>query len=85
MNKRKVRVSNFVCLVCKKMGIPIQRHGNKIREKGHIKDLHCVHCNKITQQMELRDNDSDIYEYNQNPEKYIQEYAYGRKHKAKGE
>ena len=74
--KVKTEASNFICLECGKMGIPIQR--KRSREKGHVKDLYCVYCGKVTHQMELRNDTADMYEYNQDPETYIETYTKGK-------
>jgi len=76
MKKGKTTQSNFVCLECGKMGIPIHRKRN--REKGHVKDLYCVYCGKVTHQMELRDASIDAYEYKQDPAEYVEKYTKGK-------
>jgi predicted RNA-binding Zn-ribbon protein involved in translation (DUF1610 family) len=76
LKKGKTTASSFICLECGKMGIPI--HRKRSREKGHVKDLYCVHCGKVTHQMELRNNTSDMYEYNEDPELYIETYTKGK-------
>lgn len=60
MNRRRSgnpkKQSRFICLKCGKMDGTmngIQRiHGQ--REKGHVKDLYCVHCKEITKCLEVR-------------------------------
>jgi len=76
MKKGKTTRSNFICLKCGKMGIPI--HRKRSREKGHVKDLFCIYCGEVTHQMELRDDSTDSYEYNKNPEEYIEKYTEGK-------
>lgn len=47
--------SRFICLKCLEenhVGDGIQRR--KQREKGHIKDLYCVHCKDTTKNLEVR-------------------------------
>ena len=76
MKSKSTKGSNFICLKCGGMGIPIQRR--RSREKGHVKDLYCIHCGETTKQMELREDSGDTYEYNENPEEYIQKYTKGK-------
>lgn len=56
--------SRFVCIKCMKLGIEgIQRKSQ--REKFHMKDLFCCHCNMKTKHMEIRNCDwlEEIMEY----------------------
>lgn len=51
--------SRFICLKhCGEnlVGLGIQR--SKQREKGHIKDLHCLVCNEVVKNLEVRYCDS---------------------------
>lgn len=59
MSRRKMgnpqKSSKFICCKClteNQMGAGIQRIQQ--REKGHIKDLTCLKCNKITKNVEIR-------------------------------
>lgn len=52
--------SEFYCCKCGQRGIPIQRSRARTREKGHIKDLYCVHCNQVTQHIEKRSCDFEL-------------------------
>lgn len=59
--------SRFICLKCMKSdGVPsgIQRIHN-MKEKGHIKNLYCVHCRTETKCLEVRYRDylPDMMEY----------------------
>lgn len=53
---RNVLLSEFYCEECG-MKIPLPRKKRKQREKGHIKHLHCVKCQKITAHTEVRSCD----------------------------
>lgn len=45
--------SRFICLKCLQVGIPgIQRKSQ--REKFHVKDLFCLHCQIETKHIEIR-------------------------------
>lgn len=47
--------SSFICL--KHLGINYVGEGiqrDRQREKGHIKDLYCLECNKVTKNLEIR-------------------------------
>jgi len=52
---KNVRISDCVCIICKS-NFPIPRIKHQ-RERGHIKDLYCPKCGKITQHWEVRDVD----------------------------
>lgn len=54
--------SRFICQECRNAGIPICRNQSRPREKGHIKDLYCIHCKKETPHIELR-NDMEWHEF----------------------
>ena len=55
-------VSEFVCIECGKEGMPIPRKANKQREKGHLKKLYCIHCQKETNHKEKRQFDNESIE-----------------------
>jgi Fe2+ or Zn2+ uptake regulation protein len=58
MRKRNdIYISKLVCTECGEM-FPIPRRHSKRREKGHIKDIWCFKCNKITKFKENTENDS---------------------------
>ena len=49
----KMTKSDFYCVICGNKGIPVIRHGAQ-REKGHLKKLFCLCCNKETNHAEIR-------------------------------
>ena len=49
--------SDFFCMECGNKGIPLPRSQSRQREYGHIKDLYCCKCKKITKHRELRNID----------------------------
>ncbi|MFR7475675.1 hypothetical protein [Frisingicoccus sp.] len=52
MRKRETVISYFVCSECGlEMSIP--RIKNQLREKWHVKDMHCPHCKKISKFVEV--------------------------------
>lgn len=54
-NGNPKKASRFICIRCQRennVGSGIQRANQ--REKGHIKDLHCVFCRQVTKNLELR-------------------------------
>ena len=55
----KTKISNFYCTECN-YSIPLPR-SRKQREKGHIKDVWCPKCKKVTGHLEVRSCDF-IYE-----------------------
>lgn len=54
---RKVSISDFICPGCGNK-IPLPRHMNHTREKGHIKDLYCPFCKDIMKMKEIRSIDA---------------------------
>ena len=58
----KTKISNFYCteLGCN-YSIPLPR-SRKQREKGHVKDVWCPKCKRVTPHVEVRACDF-IYEY----------------------
>jgi len=59
----KYKGSDLYCVECKTM-FPIARC-RKQRKKGHIKDLYCFHCKKVTKHFEVRSVDftyKNVYE-----------------------
>jgi len=51
----KTKISDFYCKECHFV-IPLPR-SRKQREKGHIKDVYCIHCKKVTKHLEIRETD----------------------------
>jgi len=48
---RKTQTTYLKCLDCEGINV-IQRKFSKKKKKGHIKDLYCHICKKITKQIE---------------------------------
>ena len=46
-------ISKFYCIQCGKEGMPIFRRGNQRREKGHLKKLYCLNCQKEVNHAEI--------------------------------
>lgn len=53
--KRRVVISNFICLRCG-ASFPLPRIKGKQRENGHIKDMYCPKCGCITKFKEVKYN-----------------------------
>ena len=43
----------FYCTCCGKKGIPICRDGRKIKEKGHLKKIYCINCQREVNHVEV--------------------------------
>lgn len=56
MANQKMFTSEFYCTQCGAEGIPIIRQTGHIREKGHLKKLYCLCCQKETNFVEIRPN-----------------------------
>lgn len=56
MRKRNYNISYFICPDCGK-SLPLPRLKSCKRNKGHIKDLFCVYCNKMVKTTEVRSGD----------------------------
>lgn len=54
MKKLNMVESDFYCTECGSKGIPLPRSKTRQREYGHIKDLYCCRCKKITKHREIR-------------------------------
>ena len=57
MKRQNTVQSKLYCSVCHKEGIPIWRKKNKLKEKGHMKKMYCIHCQKETNHAEQRHAD----------------------------
>lgn len=57
MKRQKHNISYFVCPECGNV-LPLPRKKSRRREKGHIKDLFCVYCNKVVKTTEVRQGDA---------------------------
>lgn len=55
-SNRSYTISNMICPDCGK-AFPIPRLKSSARERGHIKDLYCPFCNKISKMLEIKEND----------------------------
>ena len=56
MRKQSFNISYFICPCCGN-SLPLARKKSCKRNKGHIKDLFCVYCNKIVKTVEVRQGD----------------------------
>jgi uncharacterized protein YbaR (Trm112 family) len=67
LSKQNYTISYCYCPECKH-SIPIPRRNNIKRKNGHIKDLYCPYCNKVTKMTEVKEGqytrnlDGDILE-----------------------
>lgn len=57
MRRAKYHISSCVCNECETI-MPIPRRIGEEREKGHIKDMYCPKCNKISKFLEIRNMDN---------------------------
>lgn len=48
---------DFYCIHCGNKGVPISRKAGKMREKGHYKNLYCIHCKDYTRHLEIHNED----------------------------
>lgn len=72
-NKRmKIEISDFYCTCCGKKGICIPRKKGNAREKGHLKKMYCLYCQKEVNFAEVAPNSSYNYEM------FKQEFEMGR-------
>lgn len=58
-NGNPKRQSRFICLHCMNenmIATGIQRVSQ--REKNHVKDMYCLHCKKVTKNIEVRHCDT---------------------------
>ena len=54
--RRWTVISEFTCMECG-MKVPLPRnHGNQ-RESGHVKDIYCPGCKKVSKFKELKYNE----------------------------
>lgn len=70
-NNRFEFFSDFYCTQCGNKGIPLIRIAGKEREPGHLKKLFCLHCQKETNMVEIRNRgkytlDNFLNEFNNN-------------------
>lgn len=56
LKKRNYSISYFICPECGN-SFPLPRPKSLKRNKGHIKDVYCVCCNKIVKTTEVRSGD----------------------------
>jgi hypothetical protein len=52
-------IHDFYCCKCGRKGISLPRTG-RVREKFHIKDLYCIHCEEVTKHIEIRFCDDEL-------------------------
>lgn len=55
-------MSEFFCTQCGCKGLPIWRKKSKEREAGHLKKLFCLKCNKETNHIEIKPDNSYTFE-----------------------
>ena len=56
---------DFYCIHCGNKGLPISRKVGQLREKGHYKNLYCIHCKDYTRHLEIY-NDFEEKEFKEN-------------------
>ena len=61
-NKIRTQLTNLVCLDCGNIMI-IQRKKSNLKKIGHIKDLYCFNCDKVTKHYEVRDINEFLWKY----------------------
>ena len=47
---------DFYCTCCGRKGIPVSRDKRRVRERGHLKKLFCLTCNKEVNHVEVIEN-----------------------------
>ena len=55
-------MANFIshdcyCIYCGNKGISVVRNNGRMRKKGHLKNLYCVYCRRVTRHYEVYDNE----------------------------
>ena len=63
--RRNFTISELYCSHCGMM-VTVPRKKNKQREKGHVKDLWCIHCKAITKHTEKRAMDHENPTFTEN-------------------
>jgi hypothetical protein len=53
----------FFCTSCGNEGIPIMRSTGALREKGHLKKLYCIYCQKEVNHYECG-TDAEVRKFN---------------------
>ena len=54
--RRMILDHDFYCTCCGKKGIPVSRDKRRARERGHLKKLYCLTCNKEVNHVEVIEN-----------------------------
>lgn len=70
-NRRMIFDHDFYCTCCGRKGIPVSRDKRRIREKGHLKKLFCMYCNKEVNHVEVLEGSR------YDKQKFIDEYNSG--------
>ena len=60
MQKMNYTISKMICTNCGQEGIPIPRKVSKVREKGHLKKLYCIHCKDYYNHKEIRTDAENV-------------------------
>ncbi len=55
----KMTISDMYCTQCGRKNIPVQRKMGQEREPGHLKRMWCMHCNKETNMVEIKEKGSE--------------------------
>ena len=61
---------DFFCCNCGRLGLPIARPTARKRERGHLKNLYCVHCKQEYNHVEIT-SDQEKQEFFINFEKGV--------------
>lgn len=63
-SRNKKVISDFYCINCGKMVIPVWRKKAHLREPGHRKALYCVNCKQIVNHIEIRTGEEAVKFHN---------------------
>ncbi len=74
MKKSVADMTNLICLECGS-AFPLFRRTNRQKTTGHIKDLWCIKCEKITKHYEVKNIDIFLFPDYQDDE--VKQYIKG--------
>ena len=58
----RINLSDFYCTKCGQKGLTLPRKDGRLKEKGHLKKLYCLHCKEENNHVEIKNCGSYTYQ-----------------------
>ena len=70
--RNQINLSDFYCTKCGRKGLTLPRRDGRLRERGHLKKIYCLHCREEVNHAEVKNCGSYFYQ------DFLKEFTLGR-------